>query len=251
MMEIEDYLKPGYLVLGAYGGIGSEVCRLLRPRASLLLAGRNAQKLEELGKELNSPWRVVDATSFGDMEQCFQSASDQLGQLDGVINCVGSVILKPAHLTTEMEWAETVAKNLTSAFATVHAAGKVLRQGGCVVLISTAAAHVGLPNHDAISATKAGVEGLVRSAAATYASRKIRFNAIAPGLVRTPLTERIWSHEKSAEASRQMHAVGRLGEPRDIASIAAWLVEPDNDWITGQVFTVDGGLSTVRAVGKL
>jgi 3-oxoacyl-[acyl-carrier protein] reductase len=251
MLDIEDYLKPGYLVLGAYGGIGSEVCRLLRPRASLLLAGRNAQKLEELGKELNSPWHVVDATSFGDMEQCFQSAADQLGQLDGVINCVGSVLLKPAHLTTEMEWAETVAKNLTAAFATVHAAGKVLRQGGCVVLMSTAAAHVGLPNHDAIAAAKAGVEGLVRAAAATYASRRIRFNAIAPGLVRTPLTERIWSHEKSAEASRQLHAVGRLGEPRDIASIAAWLVEPDNDWITGQVFTVDGGLSTVRAVGKL
>ena len=250
-MQIEDYLKPGYVVLGAYGGIGAEVCRHLRPRATLMLAGRNPKKLEELGKELDTPWHVVDATSFNDVEQCLAAAADQLGQLDGVINCVGSVILKPAHLTTEMEWAETVGKNLTSAFATVHAAGKVLRQGGSVVLISTAAAHVGLPNHDAISAIKAGVEGLIRSAAATYASRKIRFNAIAPGLVRTPLTERIWSHEKSAEASRNLHALGRLGEPRDIASIVAWLVEPDNDWITGQVFTIDGGLSTVRAVGKL
>jgi NAD(P)-dependent dehydrogenase (short-subunit alcohol dehydrogenase family) len=251
MMDIEDYLKPGYLILGAYGGIGAEICRLLRPRAALLLAGRNQAKLEELGRELNSPWRVVDATSFNDMSECFQAAADQLGQLDGTVNCVGSVILKPAHLTTEMEWADTVAKNLTSAFATVHAAGKVLRQGGNVVLISTAAAHTGLPNHDAISAAKAGVEGLVRSAAATYASRKIRFNAIAPGLVRTPLTERIWSHEKSAEASRNLHAVGRLGEPRDIAAMAQWLLEPDNDWITGQVFTVDGGLSTVRSVGRL
>ena len=251
MMEIEDYLKPGYVVLGAYGGIGAEVCRLLRPKAVLLLAGRNPQKLEELGQELSTPWHVVDATSFDDVERCLTAAADQLGQLDGVINCVGSVILKPAHLTTEMEWAETVAKNLTSAFATVHAAGKVLRQGGSVVLISTAAAHVGLPNHDAIAATKAGVEGLIRSAAATYASRKIRFNAIAPGLVRTPLTERIWSHEKSAEASRNLHALGRLGEPRDIAAMAAWLLEPDNDWVTGQVFTVDGGLSTVRAVGRL
>lgn len=249
-MEIEDYLKPGYVVLGAYGGIGTEVCRQLRPKATLMVAGRDSQKLEKLGKELSTPWQVVDATSFDDVERCLRTAADQLGQLDGVINCVGSVILKPAHLTSEMEWAETVAKNLTSAFATVHAAGHVLRQGGSVVLISTAAAHVGLPNHDAIAATKAGVEGLVRSAAATYASRKIRFNAVAPGLVRTPLTERIWSHEKSAEASRILHALGRLGEPRDIASMVAWLVEPDNDWVTGQVFTVDGGLSTVRAVGR-
>jgi 3-oxoacyl-[acyl-carrier protein] reductase len=211
----------------------------------------NAQKLEALAKELDCSWQIVDSTSFGDLEQCLRAAAERLGQLDGVINCCGSVILKPAHLTTEVEWAETVAKNLTSAFATVHAAAKVLRQGGSVTLISTAAAHVGLPNHDAIAATKAGVEGLVRSAAATYASRRLRFNAVAPGLVRTSLTERIWSHEKSAEASRQLHAVGRLGEPRDVASMIQWLVQPDNDWVTGQVFTVDGGLSTVRAAGKL
>ena len=133
MMEIEDYLKPGYFVIGHT----VVSVRGLPPAPSPSVVTAGGTKRSEaggIGQGVEQPWRVVDATSFGDMEQCFQSAADQLGQLDGVINCVGSVILKPAHLTSEMEWAETVAKNLTSAFATVHAAGKVLRQGGSVVL---------------------------------------------------------------------------------------------------------------------
>ena len=116
--------------------------------------------------------------------------------------------------------------------------------------MATAAARVGLPSHEAIAAAKAGVIGLVRSAAASYAGRGIRVNAVAPGLVKTPLTEKIWSHSKSAEASRSMHALGRLGEPRDIASMICWLLQPENDWVTGQVIGIDGGLGSVRVNAK-
>jgi NAD(P)-dependent dehydrogenase (short-subunit alcohol dehydrogenase family) len=90
----------------------------------------------------------------------------------------------------------------------------------------------------------------MQSAAASYASRGIRVNAVAPGLVKTSLTERIWTNEKSAEISRNMHALGRLGEPKDVASLLVWLLQPENDWVTGQVFGVDGGLGTLRATNR-
>lgn len=89
------------------------------------------------------------------------------------------------------------------------------------------------------------MEGLARSAAASYASAGIRVNAVAPGLVKSQMSRSIWANEPTAAASVGMHALGRLGEPRDVASMIAWLLDPANDWITGQVIAVDGGLGSV------
>ena len=241
-----------FIVLGASGGIGSETCRRLRADGSeVLLIGRNEERISALAAELSSPFRVVDATEIEGVEQCIEHGLEAFGKVDGIVNCVGSVLLKPAHLTTPAEWHETLAVNLTSAFATVRAGHKVMRKsGGSIILMSTAAARVGLSNHEAIAAAKAGVIGLMQSAAASYASRGIRVNAVAPGLVKTGMTERIWSNEKSAEVSRGMHALGRLGEPEDVASLIVWLLQPENDWVTGQVFGVDGGLGTLRAPAR-
>jgi NAD(P)-dependent dehydrogenase (short-subunit alcohol dehydrogenase family) len=122
--------------------------------------------------------------------------------------------------------------------------------GGSVVLVSSAAALTGLPNHEAIAAAKAGIIGLTRSAAASYANSRIRFNAVAPGLVRTEMSEQLWSDEATAAGSIAMHPLGRLGEPEDIASMIAWLLDPANDWVSGQVLAVDGGLSQVRSRPK-
>ena len=215
-----------FIVLGASGGIGSETCRRLRADGSeVLLIGRNEERISALAAELSSPFRVVDATEIEGVEQCIEHGLEAFGKVDGIVNCVGSVLLKPAHLTTPAEWHETLAVNLTSAFATVRAGHKVMRKsGGSIILMSTAAARVGLSNHEAIAAAKAGVIGLMQSAAASYASRGIRVNAVAPGLVKTGMTERIWSNEKSAEMSRGMHALGRLGEPKDVASLIVWLL---------------------------
>jgi NAD(P)-dependent dehydrogenase (short-subunit alcohol dehydrogenase family) len=85
------------------------------------------------------------------------------------------------------------------------------------------------------------------SAAASYGARNIRVNCVAPGLVETPLTARITGIETALKTSQGMHALGRIGRPEDIASAIAWLVDPDNSWVTGQVLGVDGGLGTVRA----
>jgi NAD(P)-dependent dehydrogenase (short-subunit alcohol dehydrogenase family) len=204
-----------------------------------------------LGTELDCAYRLVDATAIDQVGTCFAEAKETMGQIDGILNCVGSVLLKPAHSTSPDEWHDTIATNLTSAFATVRAGYKaLLGNGGAIVLMATAAARIGLPNHEAIAAAKAGVIGLMQSAAASYASRGIRVNAVAPGLVKTGLTKRIWSNEKSAEVSRSFHALGRLGEPKDVASLLVWLLQPENDWVTGQVFGVDGGLGTVRVTGR-
>ena len=132
----------------------------------------------------------------------------------------------------------------------MRAAGRVLAAqptGGSVVLVSSAAARLGLANHEAIAAAKAGVIGLTLSAAATYAARGLRVNCVAPGLVRTPLTARITGSPAATQASLGMHALGRLGEPDDVAAAIAYLLSPEAGWVSGEVLGVDGGLATLRA----
>jgi 3-oxoacyl-[acyl-carrier protein] reductase len=136
--------------------------------------------------------------------------------------------------------------NLRTAFAAVRAAARVMTDGGSVLLFSSSAAETGLPNHEAIAAAKGAVSALVRSAAATYAPRRLRINAIAPGLVDTPLSARITGNAKSLEVSTAMHPMGRIGTPADIVAPARWLLDPASDWVTGQVIGVDGGMSALR-----
>jgi 3-oxoacyl-[acyl-carrier protein] reductase len=251
-MNQTDTPAPVYIVVGATGGIGSELSwRLAAGGARLLVAARDEAKVSRLAAGLGAQGFAaegfaLDATQFAPFEACVSRAAELYGRVDGVANCVGSLLLKPAHLTGEAEWAATVAANLTSAFAAVRAGAKVMKEGGSIVLVSSAAARAGLANHEAIAAAKAGVIGLTLSAAATYAARNIRVNCVAPGLVRTPLTARITANETALKSSAAMHALGRVGEPGDIASAIEWLLNPANGWVTGQVIGVDGGLGTVR-----
>jgi 3-oxoacyl-[acyl-carrier protein] reductase len=213
----------------------------------VFLAGRDAARLEALANELGMPWGTVEATDPDKIDACADAAAAALGGLDGIANCVGSILLKPAHLTSTADWSATIATNLTSAFGCVRAAGRLLKaEGGSVVLVSSAAARVGLANHEAIAAAKAGIMGLVLSAAATYARQKIRFNAVAPGLVRTPLAAGLVASELAEKASIGMHPLGRLGEPGDVARAIVWLLDPAQSWVTAQVIGVDGGLADVK-----
>lgn len=241
--------QPVYVVLGATGGIGSVLARSLREKgARLMLAARGRERLHALAAELGAQAETIDGRRTDDVEGCCRRAIEVLGRLDGIVNCIGSLLLKPAHRTTDEEWDDTMAKNLRSAFATVRAAANTMRKrGGSVVLMSSAAARTGLANHEAIAAAKAGVAGLTRSAAATYGPHGIRVNAVAPGLVRTPLTEGLTRSDALVKASESMHVLGRLGEASDVASAVAWLLDAQQSWMTGQVIGVDGGLATVRS----
>jgi len=240
-----------HIVLGGTGGIGSEVVRRLRESgANVLVLARDEARLEELARQTGAEFIAADASDFDAVEQAAGQAKDRWGRLDGVVNCVGSVLLRPAHMTSAAAWRETVSQNLDTAFATVRTGGKLLGEGGSVVLVSTAAVRSGLPNHEAIAAAKGGIEGLVRSAAATYGPQGIRFNAVAPGLVRTPLTERITGNERAAEASRALHVMGRFGEPAEVAAAIVWLLDPAQGWVTGQVIGVDGGLGSARTMPR-
>jgi 3-oxoacyl-[acyl-carrier protein] reductase len=236
------------LILGGGGGIGSAVARLIVGRGGrVYLAGRDTARLEAVAGELAMPWGTVEATDPDSIDAVADAAAAELGGLTGITNCVGSILLKPAHLTSTADWSTTLATNLNSAFGCVRAAGRLLKtDGGSVVLVSSAAARIGLPNHEAIAAAKAGIIGLVLSAAATYARQKIRFNAVAPGLTRTPLAAGLVASELAEKASVAMHPLGRLGEPDDVARAIAWLLDPQQSWVTAQVIGIDGGLADVK-----
>lgn len=186
---------------------------------------------------------TLDASDFDSFDDLLAQHQDATA----LVNLAGSILLKPSSSTSREDFDRTVSQNLTTAFACVRAAGKHMRKnGGSVVLMSSCAAQIGLSNHEAISAAKAGVEGLVRSAAASYASNGIRFNAVAPGLVETPLASGILSSDPARKASESMHPLKRIGQPEEIARVIRMLMEPESSWITGQIIGVDGGMATVR-----
>jgi NAD(P)-dependent dehydrogenase (short-subunit alcohol dehydrogenase family) len=246
-------VSNSYVVLGGGGSIGvALVRRLCQKGARVVVGARNPELAKQQLADCECQFAEVEASNSSSIDACVQFATQQFGGIDGVVNCIGSVLLKPAHLTTDDEWHQTITTNLTSSFSLVRAAVKVMRQGGgSIVLVSSAAAEIGLANHEAIAAAKAGIIGLMLSAAATYASRGIRVNAVAPGLVKSTMTRKLWETSDAAAMSSQMHALGRIGEPDDVASALEWLLNPANSWITGQTIGVDGGLSSVLTRMKM
>ncbi len=246
-----DNETPVYVILGATGGIGGELCRRLSESGAYIVAGaRDKDKLAALEEKYGAFTSVLDATKTEEVDALFAKAGEEFGRVDGAANCVGSFMLKPAHLTTDKEFSETLSLNLNTAFGTVKAAAKHMPDGGSVVLISSVAARVGLANHEAIAAAKGAVIGLTLASAASYVSRGLRFNAIAPGLIQTQMTANVTRSDTARQASLDLHPLGRLGEPGDIASAIAWLLDPAQNWMTGQVIGVDGGLSTLRPLPR-
>jgi NAD(P)-dependent dehydrogenase (short-subunit alcohol dehydrogenase family) len=244
---------PVHLILGATGGIGSALARQLAAQgARLTLAARNTDALHALASELDATAVQFDATSASDIDRAVETTVQTFGRIDGTANCVGSLLLKPAHLTRPEEFDDVLSVNLRSAFSLVRAATRAMMSntdpgGGSIVLVASAAARIGLANHEAIAAAKGGVISLTLSAAASYAAKQVRVNCVAPGLVRTPLTARITGSAAGEQSSLAMHALGRLGEPGDVARAIAFLLDPENSWITGQTLGVDGGLGTLRS----
>lgn len=237
-----------FVVLGGTGGIGSQLCRDLHEAgARLVIGGRDEQKLDELTRELDAKGFQLDATDAEQVDDCFDFAARECGRIDGAVNCVGSVFLKPAHRTSAENWREVIATNLDTAFFTVRSAtGHMKDSGGSIVLISAASAQIGLADNEAIAAAKAGVVGLTKAAAATYAKWGLRVNCVAPGVVDSPASSKITANEQTRQFSLDLHPLGRIGKAQDVTSAITWLLDAHNDWVTGQVLSVDGGLATLK-----
>ena len=240
-------MNKSIVIVGGTGGIGSAIARrLTQSGQSVHLVARDEDRLRALSSDLGCNFSVCDATDEGALKAVLDEIAKE-NQVAGIAVCVGSILLKPAHMTSLDEFRRCWEINLIPAFLAVKLAVPHLRaNGGSILLFSSAAANIGLPNHEAIASAKSAVVGLTKSAAATYASIQMRVNCIAPGLVRTPLSEKITGNANAEKASLAFHPLNRLGEPEDIAGLATWLLSNESRWTTGQVFTVDGGLSGLK-----
>lgn len=250
-MTMSDEASPVIVVVGGSGGIGSAVVRRLADRGCrVVAAARDVERLEGIGAETGAEAMPCDARDGVAVDAMLRAVVERHGRIDGVVNCAGSILLKPAHLITDHEFSDTLALNLTTAFNLVRSAVRLMMRqtgGGSLVLCSSVAARRGLPNHEAIAAAKAGVEGLAMAAAASYARYGVRVNCVAPGLVRTGLTRALTQSEPIAKGSAALHPLGRIGEPHEVASAICWLLDREQAWVTGQVIGVDGGLGHIQA----
>jgi NAD(P)-dependent dehydrogenase (short-subunit alcohol dehydrogenase family) len=236
-------------IIGGSGGIGSNLARRMSDNGwKVIISARNIENLNLVsdGKSIDS--LIVDAANADDVQEKAKQINETYGSLDPVVNSVGSIFLRPLHATSSEQFMETINQNLVTSFNVIRATAKIMMRGngGRIVLFSSSAASLGMPNHAAISAAKAGVEGLARAAASDYAKRGIRVNVISPGLVDTPLSSHLLASEQSRKISEDMHPVGKIGEPDDIASVAEWLITSAPEWMTGDIIPVDGGLTNLK-----
>ena len=245
------------ILFGATGGIGSCLAHELSKNNDLYLSSRSNQKLEALignikkfsdtssNKKLGGS--IIKNTNFNEIEKFINQGNNFLGSVDCIINCIGSLLIKPAHLTTEEELIDVFNTNVFSCFSILKHSFKFLkRNGGNIIFFSSAAANIGLKNHEAISSAKGAISAMALSAASTYANYNIRINTIAPGLVDTPLTKKIVSNNMSYNYSKNLHGLNRIGYPENFIPFINSLIDTRSNWITGQTFTIDGGLSTVK-----
>ncbi len=234
------------VILGANGGIGEALARRMAERGvELFLTARDADSLADLAESTGARTASLDVTDP-------DAIAEVLGQADtgdgiaGLAYCVGSIVLKPIKSATAADYLDTFRLNTLGAVLSVKALdGGLKKAGGSVVLFSTVAVQQGFSNHTVISTAKAGVEGLTRSLAAELAP-EVRVNAIAPSITETGIASTLLSSDQMAKGLANMHPRGRYGQPEDVAAMAAMLLGGDADWITGQIFAVDGGRGALR-----
>ncbi|GJQ63232.1 MAG: short-chain dehydrogenase [Melioribacteraceae bacterium] len=235
------------LIVGSTGGIGKKVTEMFHNEgANLILFSRNTDLLSEQKKKYGERALIVsgDALSEEDLTNAVGLGNQQFGEISILFHAVGSIVLKPTNNLTPDIFRQTLELNLVSPFISIKAVlPDMLKNGGSIVVTSSVAGSKGLTNHEAIAAAKGGLESFVKSFAITYAKKNIRINAVALGLVDTPLASFLTQNKMSLKASENMHPMGRIGQPGDVVGAVSFLASDEAEWITGSVLSVDGGMA--------
>jgi NAD(P)-dependent dehydrogenase (short-subunit alcohol dehydrogenase family) len=233
------------VIFGANGGIGESLALILKEKGhDIFLTARDIGSISHL----NAPSASVDIRNPEQIEAAIAQA-DQGDGIKGLAYCIGSITLKPLKATKDEDFLKSYEVNVMGALRALRAAEKSLKKaGGSVVLFSSIAVQQGFSNHSVISTAKGAIEGLVKCMAAEWAPH-IRVNGIAPSLTDTAIAKPLLSSEAMAKAIADMHPIPRIGTAEDSAQAAAYLLSPESQWVTGQIFHVDGGRSSLRVKG--
>jgi NAD(P)-dependent dehydrogenase (short-subunit alcohol dehydrogenase family) len=243
------------LITGAASGIGrASAIAFAGEGATLVLLDRDTDGLELLRSELASGGvtvtaSVTDVTDAKRVDAAHDEAVHAHGRIDVGVNNAGVTFPTAlTHVTAEEEFDRVIGVNLKGVWLGMRAQLRHMdaARSGVIVNMASIAGIVGAPGGAPYAASKQGIIGLTRSAAIEYARRGIRINAVAPGMVETPMLaefERLADDPSIPEAVRNSHALGRCAQPQEIAAAVVWLAGDGASFATGSVLTVDGGLT--------
>ena len=233
-------MSEKYLIFGATGSVGSSLAEQLKNSGNdIHLVARNENEVKTIAEKLGCSYTVADVLEDGFIEK----VKSDVNEIKGIAYCVGSIDLKPLRMVTEEDMNKCMKLNLYSAIEVIKGFQESLKKNkGSVVLFSTVAAQRGFTNHTIIASAKAAVEGLTVTLAAEFAPH-IRVNCIAPSLSKSKIAEPMLKNPVIAEGIAKAHPLKRLGEGKDSAALAKFLITEESSWITGQIIAVDGGRS--------
>ena len=233
-------MSEKYLIFGATGSVGSSLAEQLKNSGNdIHLVARNENEVKAIAEKLGCSYTVADVLEDGFIEKVKSDIND----IKGFAYCVGSIDLKPLRMVTEADMNKCMKLNLYSAIEAIKGYQEILKKNkGSVVLFSTVAAQRGFTNHTIIASAKAAVEGLTVTLAAEFAPN-IRVNCVAPSLSKSKIAEPMLKNPAIAEGIAKAHPLKRLGEGRDSAALAKFLITEESSWVTGQIIAVDGGRS--------